>query len=166
METKYITIKGQKVEVTEEVYRAYVRPIRKERRKKSREWRCGVKGKNGKLVRCMKDCSECEYAKAGGKPTGGVLSLDTLLENGGDVPEVIDTQENLLMKTKAGIISLEQIHKAVEQLSDKKRQVVEMVYFQNKTQVETAEILGVNQSSISKLLARGLQEIKSFLEKN
>ena len=166
METKYITIKGQKVEVTEEVYRAYVRPIRKERRKKSREWRCSVKGKNGKLVRCMKDCAECEYAKAGGKPTGGVLSLDTLLENGGDVPEVVDTRENLLLKTQAGIISLEQIHKAVEQLSKKQRQVVEMVYFQNKTQVETAEILGITQSSVSKLLARSLQEIKSFLEKN
>ena len=166
METKYITIKGKKVEVTEEVYRAYVRPIRAEQRRKRLEWRCGVKGKNGKLVRCMKKCSECKYALAGGKPTGTILSLDTVLENGGDVPEVVDLKEKFGLKTKVGIITLGQIHKAIEQLSEKQRQVIEMIYFHNKTQAEIAEFLGITQSSVSKLLSRGLQEIKSFLEKN
>ena len=32
----YVVIKGEKVVVTEEVYRAYVQPIRKEQRRKSR----------------------------------------------------------------------------------------------------------------------------------
>ena len=44
----YITIKGKKVEVSEEVYRAYVRPIRAEQRQKRRNWKCQVKGKKRK----------------------------------------------------------------------------------------------------------------------
>ena len=42
-ENKYIIkIKGKEVEVNEEVYRAYVRPIRAEQRRKRREWKCNV----------------------------------------------------------------------------------------------------------------------------
>ena len=38
-EKKYIIkIKGKEVEVSEEVYRAYIRPIRAEQRRKRREW--------------------------------------------------------------------------------------------------------------------------------
>ena len=39
MENKkfYVTIKGKQIEVTEEVYREYVRPIRNEQRQKRRD---------------------------------------------------------------------------------------------------------------------------------
>ena len=66
----YVVIKGEKVVVTEEVYRAYVRPIRKEQRRKRRTWKCQVKGKKGNLVRCKKDCSKCEFAMSGHNATG------------------------------------------------------------------------------------------------
>ena len=35
-----LKIRGQEVEVSEEVYRAYVRPIRAEQRQKRRQWKC------------------------------------------------------------------------------------------------------------------------------
>ena len=69
----YLTIKGQQVEVSEDVYRAYVRPIRAEQRRKRREWKCQIKGKNGKLVRCQKDCRECRYAQSGNSALGNKL---------------------------------------------------------------------------------------------
>ena len=55
METKeqkkfYVTVNGQKVEVSEEVYRAYVRPMNASERKERREARCMVKGKRKGLV--------------------------------------------------------------------------------------------------------------------
>ena len=45
METKeqkqfYVIVNGQRVEVTEEVYRAYVRPVRTQQRAERRNWRC------------------------------------------------------------------------------------------------------------------------------
>ena len=57
----YIIIKGEKVTVSEEVYRAYIRPLRAERLRKLRAWKCQVKGKKGNLVRCQEDCSKCSY---------------------------------------------------------------------------------------------------------
>ncbi len=43
----YLTIRGQEVEVSEEVYRAYIQPVRAERRRKQRAFRCKIKGKKG-----------------------------------------------------------------------------------------------------------------------
>ena len=56
----YVTIQGKKVEVTEEVYRAYVRPIRTEQRQQRRDWKCRIVGEKGNLVRCNKNCNECK----------------------------------------------------------------------------------------------------------
>ena len=62
-ENKYIIkIKGKEVEVNEEVYRAYVRPIRAEQRRKRREWKCNVLSKSGgHYVRCKESCETCPY---------------------------------------------------------------------------------------------------------
>ena len=53
-ETKdyYICIKGEKVPVTEEVYRAYCRPVWAEKKRKEREQRC----RNADGSRCAGDC--------------------------------------------------------------------------------------------------------------
>lgn len=47
-EKKYIIkVRGEEVEVSEEVYRAYIRPIRAEQRRKRREWKCNRISENG-----------------------------------------------------------------------------------------------------------------------
>ena len=52
-----LNIKGQKVEASEEVYRAYIRPVRSEQRQKRREWKCVLLSeKGGHYVRCKKQC--------------------------------------------------------------------------------------------------------------
>lgn len=38
----YLTIGNETIEVTEDVYRAYVRPIKAERQRKRREWKCKI----------------------------------------------------------------------------------------------------------------------------
>ena len=38
----YVTIRGEKVFVSEEVYRAYMRPIRTEQRRQRIAWECRV----------------------------------------------------------------------------------------------------------------------------
>ena len=53
----YVTVNGQKVPVTEEVYREYVRPVRARQRAEKRNEKCYVRGKRWERVRCTKDCS-------------------------------------------------------------------------------------------------------------
>lgn len=83
----YLTIRGQEVEVSEEVYRAYIQPVRAERRRKQRAFRCKIKGKKGNLVRCQKDCRECPYALSGHNALGNSLSLDRMKDEGVDIED-------------------------------------------------------------------------------
>ena len=109
----YIVIKGEKVVVSEEVYRAYVRPIRNAQRKERREWKCRVMGEKGHLVRCKKKCGECEYAKDGNKATGNILSLDKLLEKGVEISDKQLTPEEVYIEKESRTSIQEQVHKAI-----------------------------------------------------
>ena len=88
-ENKYIIkIKGKEVEVNEEVYRAYVRPIRAEQRRKRREWKCNVLSKSGgHYVRCKESCETCPYYQSGNNALGNNLSLDKMAEDGVDLAD-------------------------------------------------------------------------------
>lgn len=102
METKeqkqyYVTVKGQKVPVSEEVYRAYVRPVRARQRAELRDKKCYVQGKRWKRVRCIADCSKCPYAEIK-KTSGTPLSLDLLAETGVEIDAFVDMEADLLAK--------------------------------------------------------------------
>jgi len=160
----YVMVQGKKVMVSEEVYRAYVRPIRTEQRRERRAWKCQVIGEKGNLVRCKGKCSECEYANDGNKATGNILSLDKLLEKGVEIADKHSTPEEQYIEKESRTSLQKQVHRAIESLPKKQRQVIELFYFSELSQEEIAKRLGVQQPAVSKLLARGLQRIKSFLE--
>lgn len=87
----YLTVKGQKTVVSEEVYRAYVRPIRAEQQKRKRERRCILKKVgNRKIVqfRCKDKCSACEKYFEGNKNIGIATSFDELVSNGFDIQDI------------------------------------------------------------------------------
>ncbi len=84
----YLTIRGQEVEVSEEVYREYKRPDRAERKRKQRMWRCLIpreKASKSFLKRCTHDCSNCPYGR---QAKNSVVSLDTLKDSGYEEEDV------------------------------------------------------------------------------
>lgn len=89
-----VTGKDEKVFVTEAVYRAYKKPIRKEQSRQRREDRCLVRNKYGNLVRCTEDCKACEYYLSGQKPGVNGLSLDVFKEQGLEVADARADLEN------------------------------------------------------------------------
>ena len=78
----YVIVEGKSVEVEEEVYYAFMRPEWREEKRQQREWRC----RDGKGIRCNKDCETCEIYRLGKGPTGSALSLDQLFEEDGFEP--------------------------------------------------------------------------------
>ena len=80
--TRTLKVRGQEVEVSEEVYRAYIRPIRAEQRRKRREWKCRKLSETGKYyVRCKERCENCPYYLAGNSALGNITSLDKLADS-------------------------------------------------------------------------------------
>lgn len=158
----YLTIKGQEVEVSEEIYRAYVRPVRTEQRRKRREWKCQIKGKNGKLVRCTKDCKECPYSLSGRNALGNKLSLDWMKEDGVGIEDRRqDVEQNYMDKEEK-----EELYAAIAQLTPRQKELVEMIYFEGMSQDKVCEIYGVTKSAISHAMERVYVSLRKFLEKN
>lgn len=166
-ETKrfYLTIKGKKVEVSEEVYRAYVRPVRAEQRQKRRKWKCKVTGKKGNLVRCQEDCSKCKYALAGNNARGNVLSLDTFKDEGVEILDRDFDLETTYIENEERTSTQEQLHKAILQLTPRQQEMVRMIFFEGKTQEEVRAHYGIAKSSMSEAMQRIFDSLKKFLEK-
>jgi RNA polymerase sigma factor (sigma-70 family) len=135
----YLTIQGKKVEVSEEVYRAYKQPIRKERKRSQRKWRC----RNGKGVRCNNRCEECGYALAGHSAVGNDLSLEELVANEAiELANPNDLVEEIYEKERS-----EEIIKIYNSLTEDQRYVVDRIT-EGWSQKRISEELGISISAI------------------
>ena len=170
METKeqqryYLIVKGQKVEVSEEVYRAYVRPIRAEQRAARRKWRCIKRSKKYGWVRCQKDCNECPYARSGHPALGNDASLEALLISGCDFPSTVDIEGELIEREEQEE-RVEMIQDAMKQLNERQQYIIQAIYFEGKSKSAGAEELGMTKSALSQALSRIMQQLKNFLQKS
>lgn len=162
----YLIVEGKKVIVSEELYREYVRPVRKDQRQRRRNKRCKIVGKKGNLVRCQKDCSECRYAQNGKPPNSSILSLDEFRDTGYEM-------ENWELDVEANYIAAEtdrerkeKLHNAIRQLTPRQQEIVRLIFFEGKTKTEVAKLYGVDKSAISHSLNRIFAMLKKYLGKN
>ena len=161
----YVTIKGKQVEVTEEVYLEYIRPMRVERSRRLRAWKCKIVGPKGNLIRCPNKCSECAYAKAGMNPTGNNLSLDELKDCGVEIVDKLLDLEKDIIEREERLEKGQALHKAIQQLTPRQQEIVRMIYFEGKTQEEVRKYYGIAKSLMSEVMGRILLSLKRFLEK-
>ena len=158
----YIVVEGQKITVSEEVYRAFVRPIRAQQRKERRNQKCRVKGERLGLVRCKEDCSVCPYA-AKGDANGAELSLEGLIESGYEAPSDINIEENLILQEeyseKAAVL-----REGIQILNERQKFIVKEIYFKGKSKSTVAKQLGIQPSALSQALHRILDKLKKFLQ--
>lgn len=131
--TYYLYVKGKKVEVSEEIYRAYVQPERKQR---MREYRA--------------------------KDSISVTSIEGLSEKGFEIEdETQDVLTSLIENEEENELKAA-LSKALSQLKDRDRKIMQMVYFEGKSQKEVAEILGLDKTYISRRIKEILQNLKKF----
>lgn len=132
--TYYLYVKGEKVEVSEEIYRAYVQPERRQRIKAYRMKRKNIT----------------------------VTSLDGLMEQGFIVRDETPNIEEQIITEDTRLEEYESLAESLNFLNEKDRQIVEMYFYENKTQDEIAEVFGVSRQYISKKIKEILQKLKKF----
>ncbi len=158
----YLKIRGQEVEVSEEVYRAYIQPVRAERRRKQRAFRCKIKGKKGNLVRCQKDCRECSYALSGHNALGNNLSLDRMKDEGIDIEDRrLDVEQNYIDEEEK-----RELYAAIAKLTPRQKELVELIYFDGMSQEKVAKKMGIASSSVRHAMQRIYATLRKILEKN
>lgn len=150
----YITIEGQEITVTEEVYRAYKRPTWAEHKRNDREKRCQVSDGKGGLKRCLEDCSTCDRVR-----DGSILTLDEMTEE----KHVLGTSEMDVSDIVAGKVLLEQLYKVLEELDPKSLRVCQLI-MEGHSRREIARILEVPQSSFEYQFKKLMESLKASLE--
>lgn len=123
----YLTVDGQYVPVSEEVYRAYKRPEWAEHQRKERAKRCT--GENGH--RCMGDCSKCDRQK-----TGAPLSLESLRDESGYETAATEDVADAVMYS----ILLEKLYEELDKLAPTDSLILRLFSI-GKTEREIANIL-------------------------
>lgn len=132
--TFYLFVKGQRVEVSEEIYHAYVKPEDFQRKREERA-----------------------------KEKVSITSIEQLSDKGFEIEDTSQDFVTDLIETEARSEEVAKLHAAIEKLSERDRQVIQLYYFEGKTQQEIADILGIRQASVSELLSRILLRLKNFL---
>ena len=151
---RYIYVNGEKVNVSEEVYKAYMQPVWRDNKMALRGWRCRLS--NGK--RCHDNCDECEFALIGEGPFGTVGSLNFL-------EEVEDPALLMEYDLEKEIICKEQLSNIWDEVSkmDKSNQVIIKMLSDGYSQQECAKYLGIGKSALSQRLKTIRKKLKKFL---
>lgn len=162
----YLTIGNETIEVTEDVYRAYVRPIKAERQRKRREWKCKLLSKNsGHFLRCTQRCESCAYYMAGNNAQGNNLSLDKMTEDGVFIEDKSLELENNFIEKETNKEEYQKLYEAIKKLTEKEKSLLKLLFYKHKSTVEISAILGVSQQAISKAKMKIIKKLKLFLKK-
>ena len=144
------------VSVTEEVYRTYKRSIWNDDRKKKREARCLIIGKNGLQKRCREDCSQCPNYKS-----GTPYSVEAMQEQGLDIPDQNTDVEEAAIYGEL----LEALMEVLDELDPAKRAITQAI-MDGKSERTAAKELGyASQSSYNYQKNKLLKALKERLEK-
>ena len=95
------------------------------------------------------------------KETRRHISLDYLNENGIDFESPAADPLSVLLRNE----DEERIHNAINQLSDKQKDLAEKVFFKGMTLTAIAKEKGVSQPAITQQLATVLKKLKKLLGK-
>jgi RNA polymerase sigma factor (sigma-70 family) len=146
---RYIEIGTEQIPVTEEVYRAYKRPLWAEHKRKERAARCRDGGS-----RCTKDCSVCPRSR-----DGGVLSLDKFSDDGYDAADPCDIAELV-----ADSLLLEQLAAALDELAPDERSLIDALFYHERSERDYAAEIGVSHQAAGKRKQRIIKKLRAALD--
>ena len=144
---KRIWIRGQFVEVTEEVYRAYMRGDRKiryfENDLKTERF---VLGKDGQVIQIIPSRED---------------SLDRLVdENAQQFPDEQESVESVVLHK----LEEDRLHTALSLLAPEERALIQALFFEERSESELAVALGISQPAVYKRKMKILKKLKLLLE--
>ena len=145
---KRVWVSGQYIEVTDAVYDAYMKGDRKiryfENDLKTERVLMDTDGHIKQIIPSRED------------------SLDRLMDdNAEQFTDHHESGEDMVLRK----ISAEKLYQALAELSEKERELIVALFFEEKTERELAAVLGISQPAVHKQKNKILKKLKTFLEK-
>ena len=145
---KRIWIRGRYVEVTDEVYRAYMQGDRKMRYfENDLKTERFVLGKEGQVVQIIPSRED---------------SLDRLVDE--NAQQFSDEQESV-ESVALHKLEVDRLHTALSLLTPEERALIQALFFDERKESELAVELGISQPAVYKRKMKILKKLKIFLEK-
>ena len=91
-----------------------------------------------------------------------VSLFEPVYTEGGDTLYVMDQISGKKNREEKWVENLS-LREALERLSDRERHIIEMRFYDGKTQMEVAEEVGISQAQVSRLEKNALKSMKNFL---
>lgn len=155
---KYISINGKVIEVSDEIYYEYYRPIWRERKQSQNSGRCRCT--RSELWKCDGICTGCKYYAAGNQCSldveiegqEGVTLKDILPETNYLPAELVETQE-----------LYEALRNTISQLQPMQKVICEYLMM-GKTEREIATLLDKSQSTINYQKQKAFKVLREILK--
>lgn len=128
---KYIYVKGKKIYVSDEVYRAYKKELNHEAHLK-------------RLDRKHKVFHFGDFN----------TSIVDVADNTVDVEKIIETK-----------MLIEDLYRALNNLNEEERNLIKLLYFDDKTLIEVAKQRNTNPMKISRLRNKVLEKLRKLLDR-
>ena len=144
---KRIWIRGQYVEVTDEVYRAYMQGDRKMRYfENDLKTERFVLGREGQVVQIIPSRED---------------SLDRLVdENAQQFPDEQESVESVVLNK----LEVDRLHTALSLLTPEERALIQALFFEERSESELAAAFGISQPAVYKRKMKILKKLKLLLE--
>lgn len=133
------------IDATAAEYKAYMEPVWAEIKREDRDGRCMVRGKNGKLIRCLESnrCEECERSSEVCRERNKTASLSFLADEGSEPAAEGLFEADILYET-----ILEDLIAMLTEIKPKYGRIFRLLY-DGATQQEMANELGIKQRTVS-----------------
>ena len=117
-------------------------------------------------VKMLNRDTDC-FAKSEDTYRERYASLDEMYEETGYEPaDDSPTPEEQFIESERQAEIKKQVHKAIRQLKPRQQAMVQMVFFEDKSQDEVAEYFGISKQAVSNAMQRIYAALKKTLEKN
>lgn len=144
---KRLWINNQYIEVTNEVYTAYVKGQRKmDYFEKDLKTERVIKGKNGRVKKIVPSRED---------------SLDRLIDD--NSIQFSDDSKSVECEVQVNIYT-EKLHIALQQLTAEELEIITKAFFEHMTEREIAKLLRISQVAVNRRKHRILEKLKEIIE--
>ena len=154
---RQLYVNGKLIDVSEEVYRAYMRDEWREAQREYRAKKC----RKAKGVVCRKDCKTCPHYLEGEGLTGATLSLDAFVTEDGSPVEFEDERVNVELEVARNILK-EAFEKAKLSLTGRERLILEF-FMDERSVAEIGEALHITKSGAREARYKLFARLKKLL---
>ena len=142
---KFITIQGQRIEVTDDVYAAYYKDSRREKYR-------DIDVKKGRFV-VDAEAESVRYVESKED------SFERLFANGVEFSDDLSAEDRLLQREQ-----MSQLKDALSILTDEEHLLIELIYVQQRTTRDIGVVFGISHTAVRKRHEAVLKKIRIFLQ--